>query len=147
MKFHICFLMLLCIAGGVVAQPWTISDSYIRAMPPGQSVTAAFLVLSNHSGRECKLNGVTSTVAARGEFHRSLNEDGMMKMRPVGQLTIAPDEELKFEPGALHIMLFDVQENLKAGSEYAMKITSENCPDIDLNIPVRGPDQIAGAIQ
>jgi len=84
-----------------------ISAATIRQLPPGQSVTSAYMVLSNRSEVPCTLVGAAIDIAKRVEFHRHAQVDGMMQMRRVEQLVVAPGQDVRFHPGGLHLMVFD----------------------------------------
>ena len=84
-----------------------ISAATIRQLPPGQSITSAYMVLSNRSEVPCTLVGAEIDIAKRVEFHRHAQVDGMMQMRRVEQLVVAPGQDVRFHPGGLHLMVFD----------------------------------------
>lgn len=112
-------------------------DAHIRAMPPGQEVTAAFFKLVNHSDKACKITGGSSTVASAIEIHEHRHSDGMMKMRPVPSVTVKGGEALLFKPGGLHLMLFGVVETLVPGEQQQITLTTENCGSLVVTAEVR----------
>src|SRR5690625_7730503 len=63
-------------AGGV-----TVDEAWVRAMPPGQSVTALYFTVENNSGESCTLTSVSTPEASRTELHRTTEEDGVARMR------------------------------------------------------------------
>lgn len=112
-------------------------DAYIRAMPPGQEITAAFLKLVNHSDKACKITGGSSTVASAIEIHEHRHSDGMMKMRPVPSVTVEGGEALVFKPGGLHLMLFGVNETLQPGQQHKINLATDNCGSLLVTAEVR----------
>ena len=102
-------------------------QAYIRAMPPGQQVTAAFLKLVNNSDRACKVTGGSSPIATEVQIHEQLNSDGMMKMRPLSSVTVKAGQSLLLEPGQVHLMLFGIQTTLVPGHQHVLALTTENC--------------------
>ena len=58
-----------------------ISGAYIRTMPPGQKVTAAFLTVSNVEEFDCQILSATSPLTNRIEFHQHQHVEGLMRMR------------------------------------------------------------------
>ena len=50
-----------------------ISDGYLRAMPPGQTVTVGFLKVRNMSDRDCEITSAKSSISDRVEFHEHLH--------------------------------------------------------------------------
>lgn len=114
------------------------ADAYIRTMPPGRSVTAGFLRVTNRGDLPCQLVGVESPVSDRLEFHEHLHSDGMMRMRPVsGGLQIAAGETLLFQPGGLHIMLFNIQQPLVAGENTPLQLNTDQCGTLEVDAEIR----------
>ena len=102
-----CALWVPFIAASDTPPMLQISAASIRQMPPGQSVTSAYMVVSNRSEVPCTLVGAAFDIAKRVEFHRHAQVDGMMQMRRVEQLVVAPGRDVRFQPGGLHLMVFD----------------------------------------
>ena len=111
---------------GAIAAPDAvrISGAWVRATVPGQPVAGAYLDLEAPAG--AWLIAIASPVAARGEVHAMKEEGGMMTMRAVGELALPPGTVVKLAPGGLHIMLFDLQRSLAAGSEVPLTLTFRN---------------------
>ena len=112
-------------------------DAHIRAMPPGQEVTAAFFKLVNHSDQTCVITGGSSPLAAAVEIHEHLHSDGMMKMRPVKSVTVDGGETLVFKPGGLHLMLFGVKQTLVPEAQQEITLATENCGSLVVTAEVR----------
>jgi copper(I)-binding protein len=115
----------------------TAEQAYIRAMPPGQQVTAAFLKLVNSSDRACVITGGSSPIASDIQIHEHQHSDGMMKMRPLPSVTVEAGQSLMFEPGQLHLMLFGVQTTLVPGERQVIALTTENCGALLIQAEVR----------
>lgn len=97
-----------------------IRDPWVRATVPGQPVAAAYLEL--RAATRLWLVGVSSPVAKRGEIHEMKTEGGMMKMRPVKEVPMAGGKIVRLAPGGLHVMLFDLEKPLPAGSSVALTL-------------------------
>ena len=72
------------LAGGAV----TVTDPYVRAVPPGQPNSAVFMGLVNGTGTPRALVGGHSEVAEVVELHTHTMEDGMMKMRRIERIAL-----------------------------------------------------------
>ena len=94
------------------ASPLMVSEAYFRLMPPGRSMSAAYMKLENTSGESQTLIGLRSDSAANVELHEHSHVNGMMRMRKVDQLNIADGESVTLEPGGYHLMLFGLQAGL-----------------------------------
>jgi hypothetical protein len=86
-----------------------ISSAWIRALPPTQPVTAAYLSVMNHGETPITVTGARVEGAGRVEMHTSREVDGLLRMEQVTALTIAPGQTLSLEPGGAHLMLLDLQ--------------------------------------
>jgi len=74
-----------------------IHDATVRAMPPGQPNTAAFLKLENTSKQAITLVSASTSVAKKAEFHTHVkNSQGVMSMQQVPSIEIAAGETLFF---------------------------------------------------
>lgn len=122
---------------GLSPQGFYAEQAYIRAMPPGQQVTAAFLKLVNNSDRACKVTGGSSPIATEVQIHEQLNSDGMMKMRPLSSVTVKAGQSLLLEPGQVHLMLFGIQTTLVPGHQHVLALTTENCGSLLVRAEVR----------
>lgn len=115
----------------------TVTDAYIRGLPPGQSVTAAFMTLNNSTERACRLVGASSAIASSAEIHAHSHHNGVMSMRPVDAVNIPAGEAISLEPGGYHLMLFGLQNSLKEGDEHSITLFFEGCPELTVVAPVR----------
>ena len=114
----------------------TVSDAYIRGLPPGQAVTAAFMTLTNGLNHECRLVGATSPVAGSAEIHAHTHQNGTMSMRPVDEVVLPKGGSVSFEPGGYHLMLFGLQKSLSDGDEHRVTLLFEGCPKVTVTMPV-----------
>ena len=110
-----------CIGPVAAAQPVAVRDAWVRAPAPGQNVAGAYMELTGRV--RSALVAVASPVAARGEMHSTMMEDGVMKMRPVGRIELAVGQPVRLEPGGLHAMLVDLKQPLKPGEKVTLTLT------------------------
>jgi copper(I)-binding protein len=80
-------------------------DAWVRATPPFQPNTAAYLTLTNHRDTAIAITGARSSAASKTELHVTKMVDGMMRMEKLGALAVAPGEEVSLAPGGKHLML------------------------------------------
>ncbi len=83
----------------------SVNDPYVRAIPPGQKISAAFMLLKNNSDKDIDLIKASSDSAKHVELHEHVHEDGMMKMRQVAKISVAAHGQTVLKPGGYHIML------------------------------------------
>ncbi len=94
-----------------------VDDPWIREAPPVAPVHAGYMTLLNEGSSAVTLVGVSSPDYARGEIHDMSMEGGMMRMRQLQSVTLAPGESLLLEPGGKHLMLHKAKRPLRAGDE------------------------------
>jgi len=113
--------MLWLIGTSLKAQgPILLSDGWIRAAPPTSAVRAGYVVIHNPGERGVRILGASSPHFGNVEFHETVLEDGMMRIRAQSELHIAAGETLRMQPGGLHLMLFEPTGSPAVGEELAV---------------------------
>ncbi len=107
-----------------------VSDAWARSPMP--DVGAVYFLAHNGAEVQDRLIGVSSPVAGRAEIHETIERDGQMVMRPVDGVAIPPGEEVSFEPGGYHVMLFDLVEPLEVGSSIVVVLELERAGEIEV---------------
>jgi copper(I)-binding protein len=79
--FSAALLTLPLIAGACSVGQLKIENAYVRATPPDQTNTAAYLEINNRCDKAVELTSVTSPAAGRVELHEVVMVDGIAKMR------------------------------------------------------------------
>lgn len=102
---------------------FVVSDAWIRAMPPGQPMTAAYLQLRNDGEDVVVIDGVRSPVGD-ASLHETILVDGVSRMRAVPVLTLMPGESVSLAPGGMHIMLMGVATQPAPGTEVPLCLLS-----------------------
>lgn len=103
----------------------TASDAWFYLPIPGQSVSAAYLTLSNNTPRNLVLTSVTLAEAQRTEIHNHRMVGGMMQMRPMPEVQVPAGKSIEFAPGGLHVMLYGVSPALTAGDKVNLQLHFE----------------------
>ena len=113
---------------GVKASPLKVTDTYIRAMPPGQAVTAGYLVIQNLSDQDYFLVGAQAPdIASSIELHQiKLSEDGVVKMIRRKQFKIPANGLLEMKPGGEHLMIMGLKRTLSLGESISLKLELGN---------------------
>jgi copper(I)-binding protein len=113
-----------------------VNDVWARpGLADGNS--AIFFVIDN-PGAEDFLLSASSDVAGAVELHKTIMEDGNMKM--VQQMNVpVPTGETIFKPGDLHVMLIGLHNDLNPGDEFTVTLNFENTGEKTLNVIVREP--------
>jgi copper(I)-binding protein len=113
-----------------------IEKIWSRATPPGVGNGVVYMDISNLSADNISLVRVSSDRVKRAEIHESVIHDTMMHMQHRKSVTIGPGELQRFEPGALHVMLMGLQEQLSEGDEFEVTLHFSAMPPIVIRVPV-----------
>jgi len=138
-KLIICALFV-CTSISVKAQEQQdviIQDAWVAALPPSQTVTAAYLTVDNLSNEEIVLVSASTPVAGITEMHRMSHENGMMKMGMLKNVKIPAGAHLKFEPGANHLMLINLKKPVLAGDSIPITLNFKSGKSITVNAQAR----------
>lgn len=141
----ILFSCVACAAGGAQSG-LAIEDGWVRAMPPGQPVTAGFMVLFNPGEQPLTVVGISSEQAERVQLHRTVQHGERVRMEAVGELEIPAGGRVLLAPGGLHLMLFGLSEQLGAGESVLLAFTLSDGSRVVSNLPVVDARRRAGEI-
>ena len=138
---------LLCLPSGASATSpqVTVSDAWARATPPRASTAAVYLTLLSVGGD--RLVSVSTPVAQQAALHRTTNEGGVMRMRPVaGGLALPAGKPVSLSPGGYHIMLMGLRSQLHPGESVPLHLTFARSGPVDANAAVRPLGADAGSM-
>ena len=99
-------------------------NGWVRALPPGAGMTAAYGELRNNSQTAIEVTAWESNVFAQVSLHQSSIEDGVSRMREQKAVQIAAGESLLLEPGGLHLMLMKPTAEVAVGDGIEIGISS-----------------------
>ncbi len=135
--FAACFSLGAWAAGA--ADSISVSDPYVRMAPPGAQATAAFMLLKNAGDKDVKLVKAGSDASKITELHTHINDNGVMKMRPVPSIEIKAKSETALKPGGLHIMMIDLKGPMKEGDKVAVTLSFDDGSSKVIEAVVRMP--------
>lgn len=101
---------------GEATEP-VISDAWVRALPPGQPNTAAYMTITNPGATAVRIVTARTELAARAEIHTTREVDGYQRMEQLKAVDLAPGQSVSFAPGGIHLMLFDLTHMPVPGDE------------------------------
>jgi copper(I)-binding protein len=140
LSFISLFLLMSFYCNSVLANASndiSIEHAYIRAVPPGQDNSAAFMQLINSSDKKQTIVNARSNIAEVVELHTHIHADGMMKMRRIEKIDIPAMGNTTLQPGGLHIMLIKLHHDLKIGQEVLLTIEFSDGSTKTINVPVQ----------
>jgi copper(I)-binding protein len=115
----------------------TLTDGWVRAMPPGMKMTAAFGTLANEGGGPLELLAWHSDAFDDVTLHRTVIEDGVSRMREVETMSLAPGEALVMEPGGYHLMLMAPSRTLAPGDALTLGVTTSGGQRFEFEVPLK----------
>ncbi|GAB0147689.1 copper chaperone PCu(A)C [Marichromatium sp. PS1] len=140
MRSLLLIVLLSCwLAPLWAAQPdgVVVDEAYVRAVPPGQPNSAAFMVLENDGAVDRAVVAATSPVAEVVELHTHREEGGMMRMRRIERIALPAGERVRLAPGGLHLMLIGLRQPLLVDELVALELQLDDGSRIGLDVPVR----------
>jgi copper(I)-binding protein len=114
-----------------------IENARVRAMPPGQPNTAAFLTIKNTGSKEIRLIEAHTKAAKKAEFHsHTMSEQGVMRMAKEQCVDIPAGETFVFKTGGHHIMLMGLAKPLSPGEEINITLEDSEGQTYPITLPV-----------
>ena len=137
--------VLIALPVGVSAQSIQIETAWARAASPNAKAGGAFMTLTD-TGAPDKLGSATSPVAGRGELHRSVEENGLIKMLPVEALDLELGKKVRLTPGSYHIMLMDLGRQLKPSDTFPKTLSFAKAVQMTVMVTVEAAGATAPVV-
>lgn len=112
-----------------------IEEAWARATTIGNSVV--YVKIFNNSSQSDRLINVETDVCKVVELHTHLKEGGIYKMRRLKAIEIPAKQVISLEEGGLHIMLMNIFEPLKEGTEIKLILVFEKAGRVPILAKVR----------
>ncbi|MBE9549981.1 MAG: copper chaperone PCu(A)C [Proteobacteria bacterium] len=122
-------MLLACqpkVEAPIERQTFVVENAWVRAMPPGRRMTAAYGELKNVGTVELRVNKFSSPQFSSVSLHETiLDSSGMSHMQEIHELILQPGEIVILEPGGKHLMLMGMRDNKTETSSAAVIIKFE----------------------
>jgi copper(I)-binding protein len=150
MRFLLASVLCLAALGAAQAQsnqaqsnsPIEVDAAWARATVAGAPNGVVYLTITNRGGGDDRLTGASTPVADKAEAHTSLNDNGIMKMRPLADVPVKAGGSVAFKPGGMHIMLMGLKHPLKPGESFPMLLTFDKAGTVKTVVKI----ETAGAM-
>lgn len=133
---------------GTTARPTGIvlSEASVQLPVIAGRPGVAYLTTTLAGGAPRTIVGAEVAGAGRAEMHASDSRQGVTRMTPLTRLAVAPGQTVKFAPGGYHIMLFDLDAKLTAGTTTQLTLRLDNGESATITAPViAAGSAVAGA--
>ena len=112
-------------------------DAWVRSVPPGAAVAAAYGRLVHHGAAPLTITGVTSSLGAKAQMHDIIADGDQRRMVAIDASPLAPGEALVFSPGGRHIMLMEFEQAPAEGETIELCAVTRDNATICTMAPVR----------
>jgi periplasmic copper chaperone A len=145
---YIILAAALMTAAPASAQPIEVQNAWARATAAGAKAAGIFVTITDKGGPD-RLVGASTPVAAMAEVHETINDNGVMRMRPIPALPLQPGQAVVLKPGGYHIMLMGMKQQLKDGETFPLTLNFEKAGAITTTVHVAkagamGPEMAPG---
>ena len=101
---------------------------------------AVYAAIRNRGGADDQLIWAHTPVADTVEIHQStIDEKGVMRMRPQARVSIPARSDMLFEPGGHHFMLVNINRPLELGDSFQMRLEFAKTGEYHVTVVVRNP--------
>ena len=129
---------LLGCSAAATAQPPSVTDAWVRPSTGTDAPTAAYLSITNATGRDDALVGASTPAAASVEIHEtSTDMGGMTGMHPVSRVAVPAGTTVQLAPGGTHLMLTGLTQPLLAGTTVELDLVFEHAGKVVVRAQVR----------
>jgi hypothetical protein len=114
-----------------IKEPWS------RPTLKGENGAVYFEIINNQ-GNQDRLLSASGTIAEKIELHKSeIDAQGVMRMLPQESVLIPAGESVSFEPGGLHVMLINLNQELKSGESFSLTLHFEQAGEQTIEVIVQ----------
>ena len=114
----------------------SVVHAWSRATPPGAPTAVIYLTVVNSSASDDELLGGSSPVAETLQFHSSMDDNGVMKMRALTTIDVAAGASVALKPSSTHLMLLHLKHPLTGGQTFPITLTFKVAGTINVEVVV-----------
>lgn len=142
---RILFALFALLAPSVAFAQVTIDMPWARATAPKAMVGGAFMTITSIAAD--RVTRVESPVASTAELHQTVEEAGVMKMKPVPALVLEPGKSVTLKPGGYHVMLMGLTAPLKQGEHFPITLYFAKSPPVTVEVQIAAPGAAGPALR
>lgn len=136
-KLLVAALMFSTLPAWAACDGLQIENAWIRSAPPGASMMAGYALVKNSGKAARALRDVSGKDFGAIEIHKTTVENGVSKMEYLETVTIPAGGTALFEPGGMHLMLFNPKRALKAGDKLELAFSCGGKKRLKANFQVK----------
>jgi copper(I)-binding protein len=116
-----------------------VEHAWARATTAAAKTGAAYFTIVNKGTSEDRLISASSPASDKAQLHVTIEDHGVMRMRPMPDLEIKPGATVSLVPGQMHLMLIGLKAPLKLGETFSVTLTFEKAGSVDIQVKVEKP--------
>ena len=142
---RILFALLALLAPSFAVAQVTIDMPWARATAPKALAGGAFMTITSIAADQ--VTRLESPVASTVELHLTVEEAGVMKMKPVPALVLEPGKSVTLKPGGYHVMLMGLKAPLKQGEHFPITFFFATSPPVTVEVQIAAPGAAGPALR
>jgi copper(I)-binding protein len=140
-RLLIVLTICLACAGAAMAQTAPgptieIAHPFARATAVTAKTGAAYFSIVNTGTSDDRLIAAASPIAEKCEPHSTIDDKGVMRMRPLASIEVKAGGRVELKPGGMHLMLTGLKAPLKVGESFPLTLTFEKAGAVTVTVGV-----------
>lgn len=123
---------------GTWAADLNVSDAWIRVLPGG-APAGGYFILHNGARKPVVLVSARSVAFGHVMMHKTAEEGGLSRMRPVERVEVPAGGKVTFAPGGFHLMLMQPNRKVTVGDRIEITLEFVGGQKLATEFQVRGP--------
>ena len=126
------------------AQTTSVQADHVWARASTGQTGAVYMTIANKGPTDDRLVSAATRVAGQAQLHTEINDNGIMKMRPVPGIDVKSGGQTTLGPGGFHVMLMGLKQPLKEGATFPLTLTFEKAGKLDVSVKVEKAGSMGG---
>ena len=137
MRYLSPLLLSWCLPLSALGEGLFWENAWVRSMPPGTEVAAAYGRITNQSSQTMVITAIRSSVGEAAQIHDVIADGDQRRMVQLEAVSLAAGESAEFKPGGQHIMLLGVTAPPPEGSLVELCLLTANSAEHCASAPVQ----------
>lgn len=131
-------LSILALSTSVLHAEVTVENHWARASQgPNSAMFGAFTNPSDQDDLLIAVETKDPNFCDHTELHAHVEENGIMKMRPVENIAIPANGTAELKPGGLHVMFMKIAHPMNEDEIIPVTLKFQSGQTLDLEVPVK----------
>ncbi len=113
-----------------------VQNAWARATAAPGAAGGVYLTIID-SGPPDRLVGASTPVAESAAVHQTIDDHGIMRMRPTGPIAVAAGKPVTLAPGGMHLMLIGLNHALHPGEHFPLILRFARAGAVQTDVTVQ----------